>query len=162
MSKELKYKVGDTVIVVAKIDRVDADDDAMSYREGAYGMWFGESDIIGKLPEPEPKAEPEKPRVTISPGGFRGSSGWITGVELKPETKPEPKYAVGDKVIHLHKPEWGAGEVVTIHDNQIIDDYFDNAESTTVKRTSEVYRVKFPHRDWLSSWNCAEENLTPA
>lgn len=93
---------------------------------------------------------------------FSGSTHWLSDGEIEVVTesapaKPEPKFKVGDKVIHKFKPVWGVGEVLEIHQKTAQYDFFggDNPETMPATR---VYKVRFSH--WV--WTTAEENLVLA
>lgn len=140
---KLAYAEGDKVMVYGEIVRVDEDDAEYPYlvRVNNVGAdWVYPSDIAGKV-------EPD----------------------VKEESKPEPKFKVGDKVIHKFKPEWGVG-TVRGHTTDIpgLPEYFESSKFSR-RYVDQAYDVEYPHFfidralvQRIETWTTAEENLVLA
>lgn len=102
--------------------------------------------------------------------GNYGSSSYYEAAVRRPEVigkiedKPTTKFVVGDKVIHVNKPEWGVGKVSKITIGEKASDYMSraDAESDNTKYVDTPYMVHYPHRTGRNSagdWFTAEANL---
>lgn len=91
-----------------------------------------------------------------------GKIHWQVGEHLT--LSGEPPFKVGDRVTHIHKPEWGVGEIVKINrDNPPTTDYFGKPfpEFLSKKGIDNPYLVAFKNYD-CETWYCCEENLRRA
>lgn len=143
---KLAYAVGDEVLVKGVIVTVDEDDETYPYRvrinNFSISDWVEVEDIAGKA---SPTAD------------------------VKEESKPEPKFKVGDKVIHKFRPDWGVGTVKS-YTGFVSDlvEYFEYGKYSD-RNTDKAYYVEFPYffvdnedKKRIEIWTTAEQNLVPA
>jgi heat shock protein HspQ len=80
------------------------------------------------------------------------------GSEQEQKEELEFKFAVGDKVYHRHKPEWGTGEIIEVDTTgDSASDYVNDNDTVSMPCP---YNVKF--EGFGADWWTAEKNLIRA
>jgi hypothetical protein len=102
MEGNMKYKVGDEVLIRGVVVEVDPDDEQpylVRFPNAGGRNWTPAENIIALISRDEPKTP-----------------------------KPEPKIKVGDRVTHRFKPEWGIGTVINASTGTDTRDYVSREE----------------------------------
>ena len=142
----MEYKIGDEVLLRVKIvGTPESTHVGYAVEVGVFRPLINSKDIValverdGKTPDPIPTLAPD----------------------------PTPKFSVGDKVIHLYRPDWGVGlveEVFPHKGESNIEDYW-GYRNFREGNSAVNYLVRFSRRDNVLGspfWVAAERNLTAA
>jgi hypothetical protein len=147
----MEYKTGDIVLVKAKINNVDPNDEFFPYDlifDDLNGLWVTPEEVVALVEREEETVEVVEEKVE--------------------EPKVKLKYKVGDKVIHKFKPEWNVGIISSINESQLhVPEYMVHGYGEESKGEFVApYNVMYPDFKWEEEdsafrhkWWTTEENL---